>query len=302
MKIAAITNGISGNYETCCQIMNETGLEYAELQHLDGKQNPALAIGEKRSVPGVPVETLELSEAHRVKALSEKYHITPVIITSHAFVGLPVRGTELWDPVYTKHMELLKNAIAFAKICGVKMVRAMCFGKQPVMFGSHGAGEWLANDNSVWPKFVSLYQPIAQLAVDEDIDIVVENGNGMICSSLLMRRLWNDLKCERIKYLWDLSNAMYYAENPTLETYAMVKDILGHIHVKDMNLNIPGASMEVTKIGEGQLGPYLPLLAQALRRDGYAGCVSLENIYKPDGGDFVDGYRIDIAELKRIFG
>ena len=54
-------------------------------------------------------------------------------------------------------------------------------------------------------------------------------------------------------------------------------------------------------IGRGDLAPYLTRIAKALRDDGYDGFVSLENIYRPEGKDYVDGYRIDIETLKEIF-
>lgn len=302
MKIASITNGISGNYEEACKIMKETGICYAEIQHLDGMQNPSLAAGEKRSVPGLPVETLERQEAYRIRDISARYGIKPALITSHAFCGVPIRSTEIGDPVYTLHMELLKNAIFFAKVTGAPLVRVMCFAKQPVTFGYHGAREWLANDNSVWDKFVSLFRPIVQLAEKEDMTLVVENGNGQICSSYLMRKLADSLASPRIKYLWDPANAMYYGEMPTLEIYESIRDILAHIHIKDCIVDITRSYMDICEIGSGQLAPYLKPLAEALRHDGYEGCVSLENIYCPDGGRCVDGYRLDIQHLQRIFG
>ncbi|MDO5548804.1 MAG: sugar phosphate isomerase/epimerase family protein [Eubacteriales bacterium] len=301
MKITAITNGISGDYEESCRILKETGISYAEIQHVDGIQDPTLCSGEKRSVPGVPVETLVAEEAYRLKEISDRYGIQPAIITSHAFCGVPIRSTECGDAVYELHMKLLKNAIFFAKVLGAPLVRVMCFAKQPVTFGDHGAREWLANDNTVWDKLLTLYRPIVELAEAEEMDLVVENGNGQICSSYLMRKLADDLGSSRIKYLWDLSNAMYYGEMPTLETYEMIRDILAHIHVKDAELSISRSYMGIREIGTGQLGPYLEPLAQALRRDGYEGCISLENIYCPDGGTCLDGYRIDIRHLQEIF-
>lgn len=301
MKISVITNGISGNYEEACRIMNDTGVRYAEIQHLDGVQIEHLAIGEKRSVPGFPVETLCLEEASKVKDISEKYEIIPICITTHVFNGISVKSTEIGDDIYCKHIEMLNNAIAFAKIVGAGLVRVMCFTKQPVIFGYHGAREWLANDNKIWDKFISLYKPVIEIAEKENINIVIENGNGMICSSYLMRKMVDDLQSNRIKYLWDPANALYYNEQPTLETYRLIRDILGHVHIKDLIIDIPSATMDIKKIGTGQLGPFLADLSNAMREDCYDGFISLENIYKPDGGTTLDGYYIDIIELKKIF-
>ena len=52
MKVSVITNGISQDYETCCKIMQETGVQYAELQEVYGKR----------------VELLSEQEAQQIKA------------------------------------------------------------------------------------------------------------------------------------------------------------------------------------------------------------------------------------------
>ena len=49
------------------------------------------------------------------------------------------------------------------------------------------------------------------------------------------------------------------------------------------------------------MAPYLDDIREALERDGYDGYISLENILRPDGGDFIDGYYLDIPELKKRF-
>ena len=59
MKISVITNGISQDYETCCKVMNETGVQYAELQMINGKK----------------VEYLTEQEMEEVCELNRKYNI-----------------------------------------------------------------------------------------------------------------------------------------------------------------------------------------------------------------------------------
>ena len=81
MKISVITNGISQDYETACQIMNETGVKYAELQEAYGKR----------------VEYLTLDDARKIKALNDQYGIEVASVTTHAFVGIGVGGIEVGD-------------------------------------------------------------------------------------------------------------------------------------------------------------------------------------------------------------
>lgn len=286
MKISVITNGISQDYETACQIMNETGVKYAELQEAYGKR----------------VEYLTLDDAHKIKALSDQYGIEVACVTTHAFVGIGVGGIEVGDEKYQEQMALLKNGIEIAKIVGAKHVRAMCFARQIVMWGKNGADQWNAGGNKAWPKLIELYRPIAKLAEAEGVSLIVENGfNGMLTSAYTARRFIEDLGNSHVSVLWDPANAAWVGDIAYPNGYEEVKNCLGHVHIKDMLLDPVRSTAEVVAIGRGDLAPYLTRIAKALRDDGYDGFVSLENIYRPEGKDYVDGYRIDIATLKEIF-
>lgn len=286
MKICVINNGISGDFETCCKVLKETDVKYVEIQNVDK----------------TPVECRTVEDAKKWKRLADQYGLTPVVVTTHAFAGVPVNSLEIGDETYNKHLDLLKNGIAQAKVLGARMVRSMVFAKAIVTWGFHGADVWNAGGNKSWGKFLKLFEPIARLAEDEDMDIVVENGfNAMITSAYLSRKMIDDLGSRRIKLLWDPCNALYYHEFPTVEVYESVRDVLAHIHIKDAWIDSVRSEVDFRPIGRGMMSPYLSDLAEALRKDGYAGCVSLENVLRPDGGDFVDGYYRDIPELKEIF-
>lgn len=286
MKISAITNGISQDYETACRIMNETGVKYAELQEAYGKR----------------VELLSLEDARKIKALNDQYGIEVSSVTTHAFVGISVGGIEVGDAKYEEQMALLKNGIAIAKIVGAKHVRAMCFARQIVMWGKNGADQWNAGGNKAWPKFIELFKPIAKVAEEEGVSLIVENGfNGMLTSAYTSRRFIEDLGSKNVSILWDPANAAWVGDIAYPDGYNEVKNCLGHVHIKDMLLDPVRSTAEVVPIGRGDLAPYLTRIKAALEADGYDGFVSLENIYRPEGKDYVDGYRIDIATLKEIF-
>ncbi len=287
MKISAIIDGISTDCRTICEVMNETGVKYAEFQSCSGKR----------------IEENTLDEARAYKALIDAYGITASCVTTHAFAGVPIGALEVGDETYQHHMGLLKNGIEIARILGCKQVRTMCFTKTIVTFGKNGADKWNANNNQAWPKFLALFAPVAKLAEEEDIDILIEPCfNSMITSCWLFKKLVEDLGCKRIKLLWDPCNNLYYQEYPTLDVYESIKPYLAHIHIKDAIIDPVRSTNEFRAIGTGMLAPYLLDLAAALRRDKYDGCISLENVYRPEGKDFRDGYYTDIETLKRIFG
>ena len=287
MKISVITNGISQDYKTVCEVMNKTGVKYAELQEVFGKR----------------VELLTEEEAFEIKKLNEKYGIEVASVTTHAFVGIGVATLEVNDETYNKQMDLLKNGIKVAKIVGAKNVRSMCFAKHMVMNGFHGSDQWNAGGNKAWPKFIELYRPIAKLAEQENISLTVENGfNGMITSGFLGKKFIEDLGSKNVTILWDPANALYVGDVAYPTAYNQLRPITNHIHIKDMIVDPIESWADVTPVGRGQLAPYLIRIADALRADKFDGFVSLENIYRPDGGDYIDGYYIDIETIKEIFG
>ena len=290
MKICAITNGISQDYETACKIMNETGIEWAEIQEVYGKR----------------IEYATLEQAHEIAALNEKYGIKVASVTTHAFVGIPVGSIEVGDEKYQEQMALLKNGFEIAKIVGAVHVRTMCFARQVVMFGTNGADQWASGGNKAWNKFITLFRPIVEEAKKAGISLIVENGfNGMLTSAWTADKLMEDLGEDLpVGFLWDPTNALNVHEAAFPEGYASAtaKGKLAHVHIKDALVDTVKSSVRCVPIGLGTLAPYLLDMAAALRKDGYDGCVSLENIYRPEGGDYVDGYRIDIESLKKIFG
>jgi sugar phosphate isomerase/epimerase len=287
MKISTIIDGISTDCKTICEVMTKTGVKYAEFQSCSGRR----------------IEENTLDEARAYKKLIDEYGITPSCVTTHAFAGVPITAVEVGDEIYQHHMSLLKNGIEIARILGCKQVRTMAFTKTIVTFGKNGADKWNAGNNTAWPKFLELFAPIAKLAEDEDIDILVEPCfNSMITSCWLFKKMVEDLGAKRIKLLWDPCNNLYYHEYPTLDVYESIKPYLAHIHIKDGIIDSVRSTNEFRAIGTGMMAPYLLDLADALRRDDYQGCISLENVFRPEGKDFRDGYYIDIESLKRIFG
>jgi sugar phosphate isomerase/epimerase len=102
--------------------------------------------------------------------------------------------------------------------------------------------------------------------------------------------------------LWDPANACYCHEVAWPDGYEEVRDHLGHLHIKDVQVDTPRAHLEVRSMGEGQLAGQFQPLADALRADGYQGVVSFEGVYHPGDRDFEAGFRTCIGTFKTIFG
>jgi len=106
-----------------------------------------------------------------------------------------------------------------------------------------------------------------------------------------------------LKVLWDPANNCWCHERAWPEGYDEVKEgYLGHLHIKDVQVDTPRATLEVRKLGEGQLADQFQPLANALVEDGYEGVISLESVYHSGDGDFEAGFRLCIDRFKSIFG
>lgn len=286
MKLGVITDGISRDLEHTLKVMNETGLEYAELQFVWDKE-----IGDQTP-----------EEIQKIKALITQYKVKVPCITRHNFVGLPVMTTKPEDEAYQKHFEALKRCIRIAKELGTDLVRIMSCRKEMIIFGYNGAEQWVASTGS-WDKLLKLIEVPVKLAEDEGITLAVETGNNaMITSAYLARKLIDDLGTKHLKIIWDIPNTLYCTDVPYPDAYEEIKDHIAHIHVKDCKTNIARATVQFCPIGEGDMAPYLEDIAKALKKDDYQGVVSLESVYRPDSGTFEDGYRECLPAFKRLFG
>ena len=286
-KLGVITDGISRDLERALEVMKEAELEYAELQFLWDKE----------------VGDLDDAQMARVQALVASYGVKVSCISRHNFGGMLVGQTEVGDENHTKHMEGLKRCIEMAKTFGTPLVRIMSFRREMILFGRGGADHWVASKGA-WNKLLELLEPPLRLAEDQDVTLVLETGNNaMIPSGYLGRKLIDDLGSSRLKILWDPCNSLYANEPTHPDGYeALGVEGLGHIHIKDARVDMPKATVEFCELGTGDMAPYLKPLATDLEKDGYDGVISLESVYRPDGGDFEDGFKASVGEFKRLFG
>ena len=286
-RLGVITDGISRDFERALEVMKEAELEYAELQFLWDKE----------------VGDLDDAEMARARTLVESYGVQVSCISRHNFAGMLVGETEVGDANHAKHMGGLRRCIEMAKGFGTHLVRIMSFRREMILFGRRGADHWIVSKGA-WDKLLKLLEPAVQLAEDEGVTLVLETGNNaMVPSGHLGRKLIDTLGSSRLKILWDPCNSLYANEPTYPDGYkALGVDGLGHIHIKDARVDMPKAAVEFCELGAGDMAPYLEPLAADLRKDGYDGFISLESVYRPDGGDFEDGFRASVGEFKRLFG
>ncbi len=285
-RLGVITDGISREFEHALDVMREHGLRYAELQYVWDKE----------------VGDLDDSQIGRVGDLVRQYGVQVCCISRHNFAGMGVGSTEVGGEAHSRHMDALRRCIAEAKALECGLVRIMSFRKEMILFGSGGAEAWNVATGA-WEKVKALLGPAVELAEHGGVTLVVETGNNaMVTSGWLGRKLVEEMGSDRLRVLWDPGNSLYCAEPAFPDGYEALRGCLAHIHIKDLRVDIPKASVEQCRFGTAHMAPYFEDIARALDRDRFSGVVSLESVYHPVDGSFEDGFRASFPAFQRIFG
>ena len=287
MKLGVICDGISRDLRHAVDVMDEFGLDHAELQFVGDKE-----VGDHSAQEIREIDALLRDRGKPVSCLSR-----------HVFAGMTTEN-RAGDALHSRHMDALKRVIDMAHVVGAPLVRIMTQKKEQILWGRNGAEKWNVA-HGAWDTMPPMIAPAVDLARAEGIGLVVETGNGtMVNSNHTARRLIDELDAKDVlKVLWDPANNCWCHERAYPEGYEEVRDgYLGHLHIKDVQVDTPRATLEVRRMGEGQLGPLFAPLAEALRSDGYDGVISFESVYHPGNGDFEAGFRECVDTFKRIFG
>ncbi len=286
MKLGVICDGISRDLNHAVDVMDEFGLEHAELQFVGDKE-----VGDHSHSEINDINTLLRDRGKPVSCLSR-----------HVFAGLTTANIA-GDDAHTSHMDALKRVIDMAHALGAPLVRIMTNKKEQILWGHGGAEKWNVA-HGAWDKTLPLIAPAVDLARKEGMTLIVETGNGtMVNSNYTARKLIDDLGAKDVlKVLWDPANNCWCHEVAFPDGYDAVKDgYLGHIHIKDVTVDTPRATLTVERMGEGQLADHFAPIAQALRDDGYDGVISFESVFHPGNGDFEAGFRQCIGTFKSIY-
>ncbi|MEP4197088.1 MAG: sugar phosphate isomerase/epimerase family protein [Aliishimia sp.] len=287
MKLGVICDGISRDLGHAVDVMDEFDLEFAELQFVDDHE-----VGDHSAQEISEIDKLLRDRGKPVSCLSR-----------HIFAGLTT-ANKAGDAAHTKHMDALKRVIDMAHIVGSPLVRIMTNKKEQILWGAGGAEKWNVA-HGAWDATLPLIAPALDVARNAQVTLVVETGNGtMVNSNYTARKLIDDLDAKDVlKVLWDPANNCWCHERAWPEGYNEVKDgHLGHVHIKDVHVDTPRATLEVRELGQGQLADQFSPMAEALKSDEYEAVISFESVYHPGNGNFEDGFRRSIGLFKELFG
>lgn len=286
MKLGVICDGISRDLAHALTVMDEFDLEYAELQFVGDKE-----VGDHTAQEIVDIKALLVGHGKPVSCLSR-----------HIFAGMTT-ANKPGDNLHTQHMDALKRVIDMAHTLGSPLVRIMSSKKEQILWGHNGAEKWNVT-HGAWDTLPPLIAPAVELAKKEAITLVVETGNGtMVNSNYTARKLIDELDARNtLKVLWDPGNNCWCHERAYPDGYDELSGgYLGHLHIKDVKVDTPRATLEVKEMGKGQLADQFQPMSDALKRDDYQGVISFESVYHPGNNDFEDGFRRCVGRFKEIF-
>ena len=287
MKTGVITDGISRDFEHALNVMDEFGLQFAELQFVWDKE----------------VGFLEDAEVQKVNELLDLHQIKVSNICHHIFAGM-LMTAKPGEPLHIQHLDRLKRCMEIAHAVGSPNVRILSPKKEQILFGAHGAEKWNVAKGA-WDALLPIIAPALEIAKDAGKQLVVETGNGtMVNSSWTARKLIDDLDAkETLKVLWDPANNCWCHETAYPDGYELLREgYIAHIHIKDVYADTPRAYLEVREMGKGQLADQFKPMAEALHGDNYEGVISFESVYHPGDGDFEAGFRKNIPTFLEYFG
>ena len=288
MKLGVISDGISRDVAQAAQTARAAGLETIEFQYMWEYEagDPDMPAAKRRDA-----KTIAADNGLQVSCISR-----------HIFARQGLIEADSAD--YREQMDALERCIAFAHELGCDCVRIMSFRREMILFGGGGAEHWIVAKGA-WSKLCALLEAPLELAARENIRLVIETGNGtMVNSAYTMGKLIDDLGAHgRLFALWDPCNTLYCGEPPCPDgAQALAGGKVGHVHIKDAVVRPWRSSVDFCQLGEGDMAAHLQAIADFLRAENYAHAISLESTYRPDNGDFADGFHASLPKFREIYG
>ncbi|MFW5437274.1 TIM barrel protein [Paenibacillus apiarius] len=275
-RIGILTDEVSTHMDEALAWIAGKGLARVELRTMDGK-----------NVMEVPLEQLK-DRAAQISGLGMTVSClaSPVFkcalspsrrVASGDTFGQAEEGIEA-------HFAMLDQAFRVAKMLGTTRIRIFSFWREE-------------NPDDYFDEIVRHLQWAAKRAAQAGMLLLLENEpacNGGFAAEVAA--YVRAVGSPALKVLWDPGNEAYGGREAFPAGYGYVKDVLGHVHLKDA-VYINGQGVCVP-LGQGNVD-YVQQL-QALRRDGYGGDFTIEPHVVPEGGTAADGVELSLQGLAQI--
>lgn len=282
MKICIVTDEVSGDPETAIELGVGWGVTDFELRGVGTSRVPYLSAYQKESL-----QTALQAFSARIVALSPglfKFPYQPRSRDRFPVQAIDVGIYDRWktsrDQIEYHLNEVLPDSIDLAKELGVGVI---------VAFGFHRAGQAPGEPPDevlrVFSNAAGLVEAAGmQLALEVEADFWADTG-------LRTAQFINLVNHPCLTVNWDPGNALVAGDNPYPEGYNHVRDFVGHVHFKDVELTAAGDYQYAV---EGQID--WPGQVAALIENDYQGYIAVETHMSPK----VHAARAVLTRLQRI--
>ncbi len=262
MKISINSDAISQDFETAVLLGVEWGVEYFELKRLYGKRIPDINDDEVRLVQKV----LHENEVKLSSLAPGLFKIT------------------LDKELISYENNKFDQTVALAN--RLKTTAIVIFGF--VRDDHHDETEALN-------QIIDVFGPVADRAEREGLTLFLENDRGLWGESpASVYHILKGVKSSALKLNWDPGNLIgAVPEAPYPTGYDLVKEYVGHLHVKDAKVSHDARKFTHAMMGSGDVdwvGQF-----ERLFRDGYKGYCVVE----PHFGSRVGSSRSHVLETQK---
>ena len=259
MKLAVITDEIDADLGHALDVMAEYGVHGAELRQLWDK-----------NIADAPRDYWQ-----RAKKELDARGMSVVGIAS-PFYKCALPGVEPEGPAGPLHsasarglgdqIAVLERSLEAAKFFGTDLVRTFSFWKHGLLTP--------AQEETI----VDAYAEPSAMAERAGIILGIENEHACcLGTGAQTARVLAEIGSPSVRAIWDPGNAFMDGEHPYPTGYEALQEFIVHVHVKDAAVRAGAPAPVWTVVGEGEID-YAGQFA-ALKKDGYAGWISLETHY-----------------------
>lgn len=277
MKLSAITDEISQDFEHSLAVLAEYGAAGAELRGLWG-----VNIGDIDDQQVTRAKKALRQFGLSVSCLASPFYKCDIASSDATVAGrmhlASARG-------YDQQMDLLKRLCDLADAFETRFIRVFSFWRR---------GELT---EEIERHIVEAFARPLELAEARNVTLLLENEHACyLGTGVEIARVIEKVGHPNLAACWDPGNALAAREVPYPTGYAAARPYVAHVHIKDAQLVDEEPKWCV--VGEGVVD-YRGQFA-ALEADGYTGYVSLETHYVPQGGTPEDGSRPCLEAINRL--
>jgi len=279
MKLSAITDEISQDFEHALAVLQEYGAHGAELRGLWGTN-----IGDLSDEQVKRAKRALRTAGIAVSCLASPFFKCDMNSSEAAVAGrMHLASARSYD----QQFQLLERLCQLAHEFETRLIRVFAFWRRGNL------------TPEIEDHIVAAFEKPLTIAEQHDVVLCLENEHACyLGTGAEVGRVARRISSPRLLVCWDPGNALSAGEVPYPDGYEHVRGLVAHVHVKDGSRT--NGELKWCVVGEGVID-YQGQFA-ALRKDNYSGYISLETHYVPPGGTSEDGSRPSLAALKRLIG